>query len=188
MLVAVGAASLAAGGFIALRRVPRGTRTVGPGHRADDHRRLCRLPWAERLFAAGVVWSAWLLPLPHGLAYPLGGALLVVGLVGYDAAPREFHSLRRNLGMKTDRLIMTGPYALPAAIPVDRVGAGAARCGDRGALGAALALTAIYWVGWCSDPGGGAGARTGVRRGVPQVSYGRAPVHAATTLPVKAKA
>ena len=25
--------------------------------------------------------SAWLLPLPRGLAYPLGGTLLVVGLV-----------------------------------------------------------------------------------------------------------
>ena len=86
---------------------------------------------------------AWLLPLPHGLAYPLGGALLVVGLVGYDAAPREFHSLRRNWGMKTDRLIMTGPYAYgrnPQLIGWALVLLGAAIAGRSGA---ALALTAI---------------------------------------------
>ena len=95
-------------------------------------------------------WSAWLLPLPRGLAYPLGGVLLVVGLVGYDAARREFHSLRRNWGMKTDRLIMTGPYAYgrnPQLIGWALVLLGAAIAGRSGA---ALALTAIYWVGCVS--------------------------------------
>ena len=78
--MAVGAASLAAGGFIALRRahVERarsGRVTVptviaafvaylGPSvERARSGRVTCSLlaSW----------WSAWLLPLPRGLAYPV---------------------------------------------------------------------------------------------------------------------
>ena len=55
ILVAVGAASLAAGGFIALRRAHVERARSGRVTVPNGHRRLCRLPWAERLFAAGVV-------------------------------------------------------------------------------------------------------------------------------------
>ena len=147
MLVAVGAASLAAAGFIALRRArverARSGRITVPTVIAAFVAYLG--PSVCSLLASW--WSAWLLPLPRGLAYPLGGVLLVVGLVGYDAARREFQSLRRNWGMKTDRLIMTGPYAYsrnPQLIGWARVLLGAAITGRSGA---ALALTAIYWVG-----------------------------------------
>ena len=147
ILVAVGAASLAAGGFIALRRArverARSGRVTVPTVIAAFVAYLG--PSVCSLLASW--WSAWLLPLPRGLAYPLGGAMLVVGLVGYNAARREFHSLRRNWGMKTDRLIMTGPYAYsrnPQLIGWALVLLGAAIAGRSGA---ALALTAIYWVG-----------------------------------------
>ena len=92
-------------------------------------------------------WSPWPLPPPRGLAYPLGGALLVAGLVGYIAARREFRSLRRNWGMRTDRLVTTGPYAYsrnPQLMGWALVLLGAAIAGRSGA---ALALAAIYWVG-----------------------------------------
>ena len=93
ILVAVGAA----GGFIALRRAhverSRSSRVTLPTVIAALVAYLG--PSVCSLLASS--WSAWLLPLQRGLAYPLGGALLVVGLVGYDAARREFHSLRRSL-------------------------------------------------------------------------------------------
>ena len=179
MLVAVGAASLAAAGFIALRRArverARSGRITVPTVIAAFVAYLG--PSVCSLLASW--WSAWLLPLPRGLAYPLGGVLLVVGLVGYDAARREFQSLRRNWGMKTDRLIMTGPYAYsrnPQLIGWALVLLGAAITGRSGA---ALALTAIYWVGCVFTIWNGCSARS-------TVSCGRA-VHAAATLPVKAK-
>ena len=147
ILVAVGAASLAAGGFIALRRAhverARSGRVTVPTVIAAFVAYLG--PSVCSLLASW--WSAWLLPLPRGLAYPLGGTLLVVGLVAYDVARREFHSLRRNWGMRTDRLITTGPYAYsrnPQLMTWALVLFGAAIAGRSGA---ALALTAIYWVG-----------------------------------------
>ena len=162
ILVAVGAAALAAGGFVALRRarVERARSgwvtvpTVIAAFVAYLGPSVCSLlaSW----------WSAWLLPLPRGLAYPLGGALLVVGLVGYNAARREFHSARRNWGMRTDRLITTGPYAYSRNPPVADVGAGAARCGGRGPFrrraGADRDLLGGVRV---RDPGGRAGRWNG---------------------------
>ena len=145
--MAVGAASLAAGGFIALRRAhverARSGRVTVPTVIAAFVAYLG--PSVCSLLASW--WSAWLFPLPRGLAYPLGGTLLVVGLVAYDVARREFHSLRRNWGMRTDRLITTGPYAEsrnPQLMTWALVLLGAAIAGRSGA---ALALTAIYWVG-----------------------------------------
>ena len=147
ILVAVGAASFAAGGFIALRRARAERARSG---RVSVPTVIAALvaylgPSVCSLLASW--WSAWLLPLPRGLAYPIGGALLVVGLVGYNAARREFHSLRRNWGMRTDRLITTGPYAYsrnPQLMTWGLVLLGAAITGRSGA---ALALAAIYWVG-----------------------------------------
>lgn len=145
--MAVGAASLAAAGFIALRRAQveraRSGRVTVPtvivAYVAYLGPSVCSLlaSW----------WSVWLLPLPRGLAYPLGGALLLVGLIGYYAARRELGSLWRNWGMQTDRLITTGPYAFsrnPQLTGWALVLLGAAITGRSGA---ALALAAIYWVG-----------------------------------------
>ena len=92
-------------------------------------------------------WSAWLLPLPRGLAFLAGGAVLVAGLAAYSAARCEFGSLRRSWGMRTDRLITTGPYAYsrnPQLMAWAVVLLGAAIASRSGA---ALALTAIYWMG-----------------------------------------
>ena len=147
ILVVVGAASLAAGGFIALRRArverARSGRVSVPTVIAAFVAYLG--PSVCSLLASW--WSAWLLPLPRGPAYPLGGAMLVVGLVGYNAARRDLQSLRRSLGMKADLLITTGAYAYsrnPQLIGWALVLLGAATAGRSGA---ALALTAIYWVG-----------------------------------------
>ena len=70
ILVAVGAASLAAGGFIALRRAhverARSGRVTVPTVIAAFVAYLG--PSVCSLLASW--WSAWLLPLPRGLAYP----------------------------------------------------------------------------------------------------------------------
>lgn len=147
ILVGVGAALLAAGGFIALRRA----------HAERARSGQITVPTVIAAFVAYLGpsvclvvaswWSAWLLPLPRGLAYVFGGALLVVGLIGYSAARREFSSLRRNYGMTADRLITTGPYSYsrnPQLLGWALVLLGVATAGRSGA---ALALTAIYWVG-----------------------------------------
>ena len=146
ILVAVGAGSLAAAGFFALRRAhverARSGRVTVPTVIAAFVAYLG--PSVCSLLASW--WSVWLLPLPRGLAYPLGGALLLVGLVGYNAARRELGSLRRNYGMQTDRLNTTGPYAFsrnPQLTGWALVLLGAAIAGRSGA---ALALTAIYWM------------------------------------------
>ena len=150
ILVAVGAAFLAAGGFIALRRArverARSGRVTVPTVIAAFVVYLG--PSVCSLLASW--WSAWLLPLPHRPAYLLGGAFAVVGLLGYSTARREFHSLRRSWGMETDRLITTGPYAYsrnPQLLAWALVLLGAAIAGRSSA---ALALTAIYWVGCVS--------------------------------------
>ena len=71
ILVAVGAASLAAGGFIALRRAhverARSGRVTVPTVIAAFVAYLG--PSVCSLLASW--WSAWLLPLPRGLAYPV---------------------------------------------------------------------------------------------------------------------
>ena len=71
ILVAVGAASLAAGGFIALRRAhverARSGRVTVPTVIAAFVAYLG--PSVCSLLAS--CWSAWLLPLPRGLAYPV---------------------------------------------------------------------------------------------------------------------
>lgn len=70
-----------------------------------------------------------------------------MSLVVYNAARREFGLPRRNWGMQTDRLITTGPCACsrnPRLIGWALVLLGAAIAGRSGA---ALALTAIYWMG-----------------------------------------
>ena len=147
ILVAVGAASLAASGFIALRLAhvvrARSGRVAVPTVIASFLAYLG--PSVCSLLASW--WSAWPFALPSGLAYSLGGLLLVLGLVGYYAARSEFQSLRRVWGIKTDRLITTGPYAYsrnPQLIAWLLVLFGAAIVGRSGA---ALLLTAIYWLG-----------------------------------------
>ena len=71
ILVAVGAASLAASGFIALRRAhverARSSRVTVPTVIAAFVAYLG--PSVCSLLASW--WSAWLLPLPRGLAYPV---------------------------------------------------------------------------------------------------------------------
>ena len=123
ILVAVGAASLAAGGFIALRRAhverARSGRVTVPTVIAAFVAYLG--PSVCSLLASW--WSAWLLPLPRGLAYPLGGTLLV----GYNAARREFHSAAQ-LGYENRP---AGPVRVQPQSSVDDVGAGATRCGGR---------------------------------------------------------
>ncbi len=147
ILVAVGAASLAIGGFIALKRAASERARSGE----------VTVPTVIAAFVAYLGpsvcallaswWSAWPLPFPRGLAFSLGGALLVSGLAGYSAARREFHLLRRAWGMRTDQLITTGPYAYsrnPQLIGWALVLLGTAVAGRSSA---ALALTAIYWMG-----------------------------------------
>ena len=82
ILVAVGAASLAAGGFIALRRAhverARSGRVTVPTVIAAFVAYLG--PSVCSLLASW--WSAWLLPLPRGLAYPVlcqNSALFEIG-------------------------------------------------------------------------------------------------------------
>ncbi len=147
ILVTVGAVALAAGGLVALRRAnverARSGQVTVPTVIAAFIAYLG--PSVCSLLASW--WSVWLLPLRGGLAYPLGGALLLVGLVGYNAARREFGSPRRTWGMQADRLITTGPYTYsrnPQLIAWTLVLLGAAIAGRSGA---ALALAAIYWVG-----------------------------------------
>ena len=146
-LVAVGAAFLAAGGLIALRRAPVERARSGQVTVPTVIAAYVAYLGPSVCLVLASWWSPWPLPPPRGLAYPLGGALLVAGLVGYIAARREFRSLRRNWGMRTDRLVTTGPYAYsrnPQLMGWALVLLGAAIAGRSGA---ALALAAIYWVG-----------------------------------------
>ncbi len=146
-LVAVGAAFLAAGGLIALRRAPVERARSGQVTVPTVIAAYVAYLGPSVCLVLASWWSPWPLPPPRGLAYPIGGALLVAGLVGYIAARREFRSLRRNWGMRTDRLVTTGPYAYsrnPQLMGWALVLLGAA---IEGRSGAALALAAIYWVG-----------------------------------------
>ena len=147
ILVAVGAALLAAGGFNALRRAPVERARSGQMTVLTVIAAIVAFLGPSVCLVLASWWSAWLLPLPRGLAFVAGGAVLMAGLAGYNAARCEFGSLRRSWGMRTDRLITTGPYAYsrnPQLMAWALVLLGAAIAGRSGA---ALALTAIYWAG-----------------------------------------
>ena len=188
ILVTVGAASRAAGGFIALRRAhverARSGRVTVPTVIAAVVAYLG--PSVCSLLASW--WSAWLLPLPRRAGLPARRHFAGGGPGRVQRGPARVSLAAAQLGYENRPADHDRPVRVQPQSSVDDVGAGAARCGGRGPLrrraGADRDLLGRVRV---CDPGGRAGAGTDVRRGVPQVSRGRAPIHAAATLPMKAE-
>ena len=132
ILVAVGAASLAAGGFIALRRArverARSGRVTVPTVIAALVAYLG--PSICSLLASW--WSAWLLPLPRGLAYPLGGTFAGGGPGRVQRGPSRVSLAAAQLGDENRPADHDRPVRVQPQSSVADVGAGATRCGGRG--------------------------------------------------------